>query len=477
MKITFINVTNVIELNLGLAYVISSVENAGHEAALIDLAFAPSNYKHRWVINKLRKQKPDIIGFSTMTCSYQESLQLAKKIKEEFSDIPLIWGGTHATILPEETLSNPLVDAICIGEGEEALPEYLNKLEKGEKPYVKGIWYKENGKIIKTPLRPFIQNLDKLPFPNWNYWNIKEYLKLFGSLPLLASRGCPYNCSFCSTKVLSTRNIGAYFRLRTARNVIEEIKANIEKYRKFGLTTIIFQDPSFGIDKKQFNEFVSLYKKEKLDIFWTCTTRADIITKEWAKKAKISNCIMVELGLETGNEKRRIKIYNKVGLTNNKFKACVKWLKRYDIPFLFFLLIGTPGENGRDIFESIKFAETLEPNIICLGIYEPLPGTQLGEFCFSHGLINLNFNYDGLPRVETENLCVEELDKIYLKLRIRGMKRVFLKNFTYFFTPPSLKKLVSDLLNRYKVKIIYQKDILSHRLFVNALATYFKYKR
>lgn len=160
---------------------------------------------------------------------------MQKKIKGVYPNVPIIYGGVHPTLLPEETIKHSLVDAICIGEGEKTIVEYLNRLEKGESPNVKGIWYKENGKIVRNSLRPFIQNLDSLPFPNWDYWNIEKYFKTFfipNSLSILSSRGCPYNCSFCSNRAIASAIPGRYYRIRFAENVIEEIKRDVKNQKR-----------------------------------------------------------------------------------------------------------------------------------------------------------------------------------------------------------------------------------------------------
>lgn len=139
MRISFINPTDSPILNMGLAYVITAVEKAGHTAGLINMAFVFRSHL-KYILTQIEQQNPDILGFSTMTSTHEKSLRIAERVRKQFSDLPMIWGGTHSTLLPEETIQHPLVDAICIGEGEISLPEYLDKLENHEEPRVKGIW-------------------------------------------------------------------------------------------------------------------------------------------------------------------------------------------------------------------------------------------------------------------------------------------------------------------------------------------------
>ena len=175
MKVTFINpnTSKMCRYNIGLAYVMSAVAGK-HEVKLLDLTFYPKDYL-RFIQRGIEESKPDIVGFSVDSYTFPESLEIAGLIRRAYPDIPFIFGGVHPTLLPEETIRHPLVDAICIGEGEKSFVEYLDKLEKGQEPQVDGIWYKDSqGNIQKNRLRPFEEDIDSLTFPNWDYWGIER---------------------------------------------------------------------------------------------------------------------------------------------------------------------------------------------------------------------------------------------------------------------------------------------------------------
>ncbi len=217
--------------NLGLAYVMSAVQQ-GNDITLLDMSFHRRNYQ-AYVSQCLRQSKPDVVAFSVTSFSYHNALKIASQIRQESAGIPLVYGGVHPTLMPEETIKNSLVDAICIGEGEDAFKEYLDSLGAGRDPsQVAGIWYKDRkGEIIRNPLRPYRQDLDSLPFPNWDYWEIEKYLKLnesfVGALRIFTSRGCPYNCTFCSNPALRKAVPGTFYRVRSPENIMAEIKRQI----------------------------------------------------------------------------------------------------------------------------------------------------------------------------------------------------------------------------------------------------------
>ncbi len=156
--------------NLGIAYLISSIEHE-HRVRLVDTTFHSENFR-QYISGKIKGFNPDVVGISTLSFNFQASLKIACLLKEILPDpdIPFIWGGVHSTVVPEAVLSEPLVDAVCIGEGERSFPAYLERLKYKEEPYgVEGIWFKnKEGKIIKNSLRPFIQDLDSLlPRPGY----------------------------------------------------------------------------------------------------------------------------------------------------------------------------------------------------------------------------------------------------------------------------------------------------------------------
>lgn len=382
MKVFFIypNLRGEFIPSIGLAYLMT-VTQSSHDVSLIDPTFHRGNWQN-YVERLVKRKKPDLIAASCLTFNFSDALKIVSYIKSFYPDIPTIFGGIHPTLLPEQVLSYDLVDAICIGEGEETFPEYLEKIEHNKSLNgTRGLWYKENGKIIRNELRPLVADLNNLPFPNWDLWEIDNYLThspRLNFIEMLGSRGCPYNCTFCSNYALRQLLPGTYVRFRSAENVIDEIKLMKNKYQKRGFRYIYFWDEIFGINKKILREFCRLYIEEGLDreIFWSVNNRADLVTEEWARLVKKAGCFMVQMGIEAGNERIRNEIYHKNVSTPQIIKA-TGILKKTDILMRFNLILGGPEETIQTMEESFQIVNQLKPESFFFSIFQPLPKTQI----------------------------------------------------------------------------------------------------
>lgn len=372
-------------LNLGLAYLISAVEKK-HDFSLIDLTFQWKNYldyfKHYILI-----QKPDIIGFSVNSYNYYTGLKLANFTKKIYPHAHIVFGGVHPTIAPEEVIQEAAIDSICIGEGETSFPQFLDKLEKGEDPEVDGFWFKgRSGEIIRNRLKPFEIDLNTLPFVNWDHWDIKRYLATnfvhtgTGGLLHLASRGCPNNCNFCSVHVIRKAVPGNYYRTRKAENIIEEIKSNLIKYWDIGFRGVNMHDGLFGADWGQFEQFCSLYRKERLNeiLPWSCMTRPEIVTERWCQLAANAGCAKVSIGIETANQYLRNKVYRKP-TTDKQIEEAIANLEKYDIHYLFLMMIGCPEESKETIRQNMRFIKRHKPIEVRMPFCQPHPKTDYSK--------------------------------------------------------------------------------------------------
>jgi len=432
MKVMFINpnLGGVSGLNVGLAYVISSVEKR-HGVRLLDLSFRSKDYL-RYVQGEIEGYKPDVVAFSVTSFTFQNSLEIGAFIKRICPDISFIFGGVHPTLLPEETIQHPLVDAICIGEGEKSFLEYLDKLDEEKEPCVDGIWYKDkNSCLRKNRLRPFEENIDDLVFPNWDHWEIEKYLDtnlyyLPGALKFLSSRGCPYDCSFCSNKAIKEAVPGRYYRVRNAENIIEEIKFNRVKYGKKGFSSIAFGDDIFGLDIGWLRKFCGLYKKEGLsgEFKWMCATRADAVTKEWAGIAADAGCKMVMLGVESGDDRVRMQVYKK-NITRKDILNAVSNLQDSGVAFGFYMLVGCPHDSRATIKASVELVRELDPVASHFSFYQPLPKTELvSEVKDAMWVYGREFNgYWNIPRIRTSSLSIADLRNTMRIIRIKESAR------------------------------------------------------
>jgi anaerobic magnesium-protoporphyrin IX monomethyl ester cyclase len=183
-----------------------------HKAKILDLVFHGKDWQ-QLVLEELKKDKPDLIGFSMLSFNYKIILEIARFIKHH-SNIPIIAGGVHVILSPEEVIRNHEIDIVCIGEGEFVLKELLdNSLDCTG---VDGVWYKQKGKIVKNKPRQLFTHLDDLGFPDFDDFDVEKCLFIYNKhLPIMASRGCPYSCSYCNNHALRRVLKGTYVRFRS----------------------------------------------------------------------------------------------------------------------------------------------------------------------------------------------------------------------------------------------------------------------
>ena len=382
MKITFIYGIGIqlpVPL-ISISYLSASIKASGrHQVSLIDCFL---KNKTDYILKRIKEENPDIIGFSVMSSYVQGSLIMAAEIRRKYPEIKIIFGGVHAILKPMEILNNSAVDAVCVGEAEEAIVEYMDMLEENNPPRVKGFWYKDGGCIIKNENRPLIEDLDILPYPDWEIWDMKVYMNSL--MYLLGSRGCPFSCAYCCTAVLRKNlcgdKAGSYYRVRSAGNIIGEVKRNLERYSFGGFQPLLFCDSIFGFNRQQYREFTDLYIKEGLNkvVPWKCLVVANNVDDDWVRRAKDSGCFAVDMGLEHPDEKFRMETLEKM-ITNDDFQKATAILDKYKIPYELYLLIGSQGETFLDTIKNIWQARKLKPLLFCINIYVPFPDTKLGN--------------------------------------------------------------------------------------------------
>ena len=363
---------------LGMAYLASILlKNTDADVDLIDMTFQKSPIKYAESI--FEKKNYDIVGFSLMTTMFKDALKIASLIKKYSKDTKVIFGGPHPTVFPEETLNYNDIDAVCVGEGELTFLDLIKN--NGNFQNVKGLWFKHNHKIIKNPPNLLVGNLDDMPFPSFDLLPMEKYFKNWFQLDsvsdglkgvgILASRGCPYNCSYCQPTL--RKIFGQKIRKRSHENIIKELKIIKEKYN---INAFIFLDDTFIIDNKWVTGICDLMIKNKLNLVWGCNARADLVTKDLFLKMKEAGLRKVFLGIESGSQRVLDKIYNKQ-ITLKQVESSVKILKSLDLKVQGYFMIGAPTETREEIIKTIKLAKNLDLDEATFSITTPLPCTHL----------------------------------------------------------------------------------------------------
>lgn len=475
MKILFISYSGFV--SFGMMQLSSVLKKAGFSASLI----IPRNNQE--LIKEINQTQPDLIAFSCTTGIHNWALDKARIIKEKFNT-PIIMGGPHPTFCPD-VINEQGIDMICIGEGEEALLELMNKMKKHKDiTSIKNIWVKKDNKIFKNPLRPLIQDLDGLPLPDRElYYGKYKYLRKSTVKNFIAGRGCPFNCIFCANQAYKKlyTGLGNYVRLRSVDNFLEEIAMVKNKY---GLKRIYFSDDTFILNRVWLEEFCKEYKKE-INVEFIAQIRADLIDKDIVKLLKQAGCRGVTMGIETGNEYLRNEILKKKVTDNDIIKAA-RIIKNNGLKLKTFNMICLPGESIEDGFKTVEINNKIKSDLVAIGFAQPFPGTVLLDYAKEQGYLDKNYdpsrmnlnsrNYPPLilkDKKELENLLffVPLLSKFYflkpiIKLLIRCKRNIIFEMLhsllyawqTFWFYRPSVKDVFSYWLFSNQVSLRKRKN-------------------
>lgn len=359
---------------------------------------------------KIAQQSPDLVGITVLTPAYGSALKVAKIAKKIDENIPVVFGGVHPTVLPEESIKNGNVDLVVRGEGEYTFLDIAQNINSGEtsRSDILGITYKEDGEILYNPDRPLIQNLDELPSPARHLLLQKDGYSpdAFGSI--FATRGCPYHCIFCGSHNI----FGRMVRKRSPENIVEEIKY-VQK--AFKTRNFKFEDDCFTIDKDFVDAVCNLIIEEDLDIKWGCQTRVNFVANAMIRKMKSAGCEMVTIGIESGDEEILKKIKKRISL--EQAIDAKKILKRNKMNFQTFFMFGFPWETKEEINRTISFMKKMDPLFSNIAVATPLPGTELYDICKEEGLLPENvdwskFLFESPDMFFTKNFTREEAAKI-----------------------------------------------------------------
>jgi len=410
-----------------------------HEAKIVDLAFNRKNWRE-YVTKKITLEKPDLIGFSVLSFNYPAALEITRFIKKNFK-VKIIFGGVHVILSPREVIENDEVDIICTGEGESVLQELLDNNLDCEK--INGIWYKQNGKIIKNKKRKLVEDLDTIVFPDFSDFNIERYFVInHNHFPIMASRGCPFSCTYCSNHALKKKLYGKYVRFRSVDNVIEEIELRIKQYRKKCLKFLYFFDDTFILSEDFVKDFCKKFKNKGFHkiIKWTANVRANLVTDEIIKTMKDAGCYEARMGVESGNNYILNEVYNR-NMTCEQLLKAFKIIKENGMQLRLDFIYGAPTETLDMMEESFELAKRSQGDNVFFAKLYPFPGTEIKKICEAEQIMqnNIDFKTRGMPPVEkTKYITKKQMNKFRDKISMWQAKKyinegVQLKDLKFFW--------------------------------------------
>jgi len=361
---------------LGLGYLSSYLRQFGIEVKILD--GLRDNIDNVVLQKKILNEDPDAVGITCLTAFYKEVIDLSRMLKKE--NIRVIIGGVHPTFLPHETLNDSNCDYVVLGEGEIALLKLVqNNFENDD---IIGVYSRKNLEKRKITFvkAERIMNLDELPFPDWEQLNPNKYpkaphgaiVKRFPVAPIMTTRGCPYNCTYCASPKFYDRKI----RFRSPGNVIEEIKYLINK---FGIREIHFEDDNLTINRNHIEKICELIIENDIKISWACPNgiRADQVDESLITLMKKSGCYYFAYGIESANQQilSNIKKQEKIETIENSINLAAK----AGISCQGFFIFGLPGETKETIDKSISFAKKSKLARAQFLILDILPGSELWD--------------------------------------------------------------------------------------------------
>ena len=374
------------------------------DARIIDMRLG---YDDEYVLDFVKEFKPDFFATTTVTQGHNDVYNLIRKVKEIDNKIKVIIGGPHTSAAVNEVLNESGADIAVIKEGEMTLKEILNgePLEN-----ILGIAFKRGNEYIVNPERPFLENLDELPVPAYDLFELGNYMDK--KLPMVTSRGCPHRCIFCSIFL----TMGRTFRTRSPEHVVDEIE---HWYKKYGYRRFGFNDDVFNFDKERVKRICDLIVEKGLKIQWELRNgiRVDKVDLEMFQKMKKAGCIYMAFGIESGVQDVLNKM--KKGATVEQIKRAAQLAKEAGLPAGGFFIIGLPGDNMENFKQTLKLAQELPLEEVRFYSALPYIGTEFYEIAKKNGWFTMSEEdyqnnigvWDGQPVIETPEFTKEERKK------------------------------------------------------------------
>ena len=462
---------------IGLVYLATYLKN--NCKFNIDLTILDSNFDEP-VFEKIIELKPDIIGMSSMTIDYQKAISLAEKINNQTkSSIPIIIGGVHISTLPTSLDKNFTLG--IIGEGEETLLEILNLYEKEKSlknenlKKIKGLVFHETNQVKITEKRELfdLNNLSVMDksFINKNYFNsrIMHNGKKGVSAYIITSRGCPYNCVFCSTKIFWQK-----VRFHPAEKVVREIE---DFYKNYNARHFDVWDDLFTINKERLKDIITLLKNKNIlnNITFAVQARVNLIDDEICSLMKELNVIYVGFGFESGSDKMLKYLKNDESLSAEKNRKAAKLCKDYGFMVNGSLIFGSPNETIEDMQKSLELIDyfvKINVDNIWTFIMTPFPSTKMWEIAKERKKVddyNMDWNLLSHQNIDNPLMLDDSINKEKFKeIFLEGRKK--LKYFKWQKIKRDLRQgniglMIKNVLKNPKLlfNMVFKKEVVAER--------------
>jgi radical SAM superfamily enzyme YgiQ (UPF0313 family) len=395
MKVMFINVGPEGSYPTGIGALSAFIKREGHRTVMVDIVASGSRLSvehYRLIANEIDRFNPSIVGFTLFETGFYWIKQICDFIKERWPSIVTVVGGYYPTLVPEEVICHDSIDIICRGEGEYPLLNLVNALERGmEIRRIRNLWVKQDGLVYKNEVGPLCEDLDELPFWDREMFDYQNHLSFTRrgdrNAKVMAGRGCPYRCTYCSNFYFRELypNKNKYLRLRSVGHLVEELSY---LKRKFEFEYFGFHDDNFVMSARWLGEFSERYNSV-IGMPFYCAARPELCTEEILDYLKEAGCFMLLIGIESGDEEYRKKMMNR-RLSNEMILDACERIKRRGMRLWTFNMVGMPGETKRHLMKTILLNWRVRPDFAMTSIFYPFKGTELGNLCYKEGLVDMN---------------------------------------------------------------------------------------
>lgn len=416
--------------SLGLGYIAAILEREKHLVKIIDCD--AENVGPEKIEDAFKEYQPDLIGFYVMTWTFRQVNEIARRIKLMNPNVRIVVGGPNITCMPEISLKYGNFDFGVIGEGELTTVELARALQNKEDDFrnIRGLVFKKGKEIIINENRALIEDLDSIPFPARHLTPVEKYYDVFSSqnnfATIIATRGCPFNCTFCDRK----NRMGREWRIRSPKNIVDEMEQINSRYK---IEEFMFFDDNLFVDKEWSYGLCEEIIGRNLKIIWECRARADMLLDEdLVKRIKEAGCYRIRIGFESGDDGVLQTI--KKGITAEQSRRCAKICRRAGIEIFGYFMMGSPYETEETLQKTIDLALEIDPSFALFSKTIMIPGSELFDWGVENGYIAKNYweNFllgeekNGAPSISTAMLPGKLVDQ-YIKKAER--KFYFRPNF------------------------------------------------
>ncbi len=414
---------------LGILYLSAALKKAGHETHFFDVGIEPE----RDLAAFFDRVKPDVVAYSTTSGMHKYYAALNRRLKATGREFVALFGGPHPTYEPEFILEDG-VDVACQGEGEGAIVDLADAI-RDRKPFdgVANLSVKrEDGTVARNPVRPFIADLDSIPFPDRDLIYKYNHYRNLSTKYVLTSRGCPYDCTYCFNHALEAiySGKGKFIRRRSVENLLLELREVVKapKTRR-----VFFIDDVFLIDKKWSLRFCDAYARE-IGMPFMCCTRIELVNEEIAAALKKANINTLVFAVESADPVTRRETLKR-DMDDELILDRVAILKKHGVPFYTQNMLGLPGETFEEAVKTLRFNAKLGPGYAWASIFQPYPGTELGKRVTAQGLVETTGD---VPELYYDR----SLLRIANRREIQNLQKWFSIAVAYPFLIPAIERVV-----------------------------------